>query len=536
MGTPQYGGITVGRTSVNVPAWDPYLGNLTGAGQGAYMQTMFSGNYSTDPKIWDFSIGWTPPQYMANNMLTDWELSSSNTFTAHFRTDIYWQNIAPANGRQFTSADAVYHYDRMLGLGDGFTKVDPYFATVAYATGITSVTATDKFTVVFQWKTTVGPLQVLAAMMAGDQTNQFECPDAVALWGNLNDWHHAIGTGPWILTDFVDSSSETCVKNPNYWGHDLRFTQYQIPYFDKTTTLVIPNFATAEAALRSGKINSLGGYTGTAGQLEVQNIVKTNPGMVVKNIPLGNETTLDVRNDVKPFSDIRVRMAMQEAIDIPTIIKTFFSGGGYPWPASLTENQMGAGGWGYPYEQWPQDLKDKYAYNPTNAKALLAQAGYPNGFTTDLVLESDTNQDLFIIAQNYLAAIGITMSIQIMDPSSWQAFVSSGHKYDALAAKNQGSLGLNYDIFRQFQRFTTGYSTNYTMVNDPVINDFYAKALVATTMDQLSQLLHDENLYIAQQFISISLAQTDNYTLVQPWIGGDSGAQTPSSTTCWLKK
>ena len=64
-------------------------------------------------------------------------------------------------------------------------------------------------------------------------TVTIENPDAVKQWGNLNDWHHAIGTGPFILTDFVAGSSVTLVKNPNYWGYDERYPQNQLPYVDK---------------------------------------------------------------------------------------------------------------------------------------------------------------------------------------------------------------------------------------------------------------------------------------------------------------
>ena len=52
-------------------------------------------------------------------------------------------------------------------------------------------------------------------------------------------------------------------------------------------------------------------------------------------------------------------------------------------------------GWGFPYEEWPQDLKDEYAYNPTAAKKLLADAGYPNGFKTNVVADTAWDMDLF---------------------------------------------------------------------------------------------------------------------------------------------
>jgi len=48
----------------------------------------------------------------------------------------------------------------------------------------------------------------------------FEAQDAITQWGDVNQWNHLIGTGPFIIQDFVAGSSVTFVKNPNYWGHD----------------------------------------------------------------------------------------------------------------------------------------------------------------------------------------------------------------------------------------------------------------------------------------------------------------------------
>jgi len=87
--------------------------------------------------------------------------------------------------------------------------------------------------------------------------------------------------------------------------------------------------------------------------------------------------TIDPRNDLKPYTDIRVRQALQQAIDLPTIAKTYYSGTVLPYPITLTS--YAETGWGLPYDQWPQDLKDQYAYNPTAAKACLAAAVFPLG-------------------------------------------------------------------------------------------------------------------------------------------------------------
>ena len=157
------------------------------------------------------------------------------TVICHLPNNIYWQNIAPAYGRQFVASDVVAHYDRLLGLGMGYTN-SPYYVAVTGWAPLISVVATDKYTVTFNWKQgAVGPTSILTIMEAAGADNSIECPDAVTAYTTsanpqLQNWHNAIGTGPYMLTDFVDSSSATYVANPNFFGHDLRFTKNQLPY------------------------------------------------------------------------------------------------------------------------------------------------------------------------------------------------------------------------------------------------------------------------------------------------------------------
>ena len=168
-----------------------------------------------------------------------------------------------------------------------------------------------------------------------------ECPDAVKQWGNLNDWHHAIGTGPFILTDFVSGSSATLVKNPNYWGYDERYPQNQLPYVDKLKFLIIPDTATALAAMRTGKIDVMDAIQ----YQQAQPMQKTNPEIVQIPIPAPTGITVDLRNDVRPFNDIRVREALQMAIDLPTIAKTFYGGTAdpIPLPGNFKLSERGVG-------------------------------------------------------------------------------------------------------------------------------------------------------------------------------------------------
>jgi len=71
--------------------------------------------------------------------------------------------------------------------------------------------------------------------------------------GDAADWHHAVGTGPFILQNFVSGEYLALDKNPDYWAHDERYPQNKLPYADKLKYLVIPDEAEAIDAMRAGQ-------------------------------------------------------------------------------------------------------------------------------------------------------------------------------------------------------------------------------------------------------------------------------------------
>ena len=524
LGTPVYGGTCIFRISNNILSWDPYLGIIPVAGYYEYLETPFINAYTTDPAIYDFSTSYLPPEFADSYMLTGYEMPNTTTFIEHLRKDIYWQNLAPANGRQFVAADVVYHYNRMLGLGSGFTAIDPYYIGQPIATVLTSVTATDSSTVTFQFKTGTNPLLIENILQAtGTSTNSIECPELIAAYTTASspvmaDWHHAVGTGAFMLTDFVDNSSATYVANPNYWYHDERWPQNKLPYIHSIVQLIVPNSATALAAMRVGKIDA-----GFVLATDAANLAKTNPEIIQSPQPQGNETTYNMRIDLKPFSDINVRIALQEAVNMPLIASTYYNGQANSDPMGLTSNIMGVGGWGDPYVNWPAALKTQYAYNPTNTKTLLAAAGYPNGFTTDIVAASYCDQGLLQLVQSEFASVGVTMSIQVVDSATYNSYVIASHKEDALFTQTQGMLGLAQDPFSTLQHFTTGAATNPELVSDSKIDAWYAQAQASTTVDQVKQILHDESLYVAQQFYAVNISDPYQFIIRQPWVKGMQG-------------
>jgi ABC-type transport system substrate-binding protein len=480
------------------------------------MEKLASDDWTLDPAIFDYKTRWHPSQYTKGQLAESWEFTDPSTHVVHLRKGIHWQNIPPANGREFTADDVVFHYNRMFGLDGGFIKPSPFRDEIGFQ-GLISVTATDKYTVVFKWKTT-NHESIMETLHGVQQGQCLENPEAVKKWGDVNNWHHAIGTGPFILKDFTPNSSATLIKNHNYWGHDERYPQNKLPYVDIIKYLIIPDDATALEAMRAGKIDVIDAVS----PVQAQAMRETNPEIL--QIPiLGTQAlTVQPRNDKAPFNDIRVRKAMQMAIDLPTIAKDYYHGLVDPYPSTVTSRSMK--GWGFPYEEWPQDLKDEYAYNPTAAKKLLSDAGYPNGFKTNVAADTAWDMNLIQVIKSYFAEVGIDMEIRPMDHNALLAFVEIEGKNE-LVYRQYGPLGHTYQPLKAIARFNTNHSGNraWLKVSDPVIDAFYPKALAATSEDELKQIMRDMNERVARQHFAISLLQPIQYALCQPWLKGYHG-------------
>jgi peptide/nickel transport system substrate-binding protein len=504
-------------TPLDIGAWDPYSTAQFYTMMPMYLEQLTAPDWTLNPTVFANNTNWIPTNYISGDLMQSWEFPSPTTMVVHLHQGIYWQNISPVNGREFTSADVVWNYDREFGKGGGFTTPSPYATTVSQFANMQSVTAIDTFTVSFQWASTTSFESISEALLATNAPQCMVAPEAVNLWGNVNNWQHAIGTGPFIVSDFVDSTSMTLVKNPNYWWHDERYPQNQLPYVNGVNVLIIVNQPTALAAMRAGKIDEMEGLSIQTAQAMQQ----TNPQILQVKAAANTGGTVDMRHDVAPFNNLQVREALQMSLDLPTICSTYFESTCPPYPVCLTTQYMT--GWGFPYSQWSPALQAQYAYNPTTAKQLLAQAGYPNGFTTDVVADTASDLALLQIVQSYFAAIGVNMSIQTMTSPAWVSYVQVNHSYDAMAYRAGGSIGTSSGPLRQLSYFVTGASTNWQLINDPNLNADYAQALTATTTAQIQQLLQAANETLAEQHYMVCLLQSSSFTFYQPWLGGFTG-------------
>jgi peptide/nickel transport system substrate-binding protein len=509
-GTPQYGGTITYRLPQMAHNFD--VSSFIGGEVDIYYETLFTKNWTLDRKIFGFTTSFTPDEYSAGLLAQTWEQPDAQTIIVHLHQGVHWQDKPPVNGRELTADDIVQHYDRILGTGSGYTNPNPNYG---FLTGNwESVTATDKYTVVFKFKRPSG----LAFNSIADtmQINAIEAPEYVKQ-GDLQNWKNAVGTGPWILTDFIDGTSLTYSKNSNYWGHDERYPQNQIPYADTLKMTLIPDMATALAALRTGKIDVIGGETGRLSWQQAKSLAKTNPELQQVKV-LGVANGVGFRCDTKPFNDINVRKALQLAIDIPTIAKSYYGGMVDGIPCGIISPVFT--GYCFAYEDWPQGLKDEYSYNPTKAKQLLAEAGYPNGFSTNIVAASErSDMELLQIIKAEFKDIGVDMEIRQMEFASWNAFISAG-KHDQMVGLMSASTN---PIQFTLSGFQSTNPSNYTFNNDTGYDEIFAKFMAATDPAEVKQWTREADKYAIEKHWSAVVCPTATFNVWQPYLKGYSG-------------
>ena len=266
-------------------------------------------------------------------------------------------------------------------------------------------------------------------------------PEVIEQHGDMQDWRNVVGTGPFMLTEFVEESSFTNTRNPDYWGYDEKYPENRLPYVDEIRYLNIPEETTLQAALLSGKIDLRGPSGGHVGSIDTADSMrKTNSEIVLHKQWFRSNDAIATNVRQPPFDDIRVRTAMQMALDLETITNTLFKGEANATPQGL----VGVKGFFIPFEQWPEEVKKGYRYDPEGAEKLLDEAGYPRGadgtrFKT--VLNYGLWSDLGYVetAAAYWAEIGVEVEIDVLDYGVYHERLFS-RAYEGMASAIAGTI------------------------------------------------------------------------------------------------
>ena len=228
VGAPQYGGSLTFATMLEPPSADTGVYGSAGLAIAGVAERLLIPNWAVDRDEYAFSSQYIPAEFAAGQLAESWEQPDPLTYVFQIRQGVHWHDKPPMNGRELTADDIEYNYHRILGLGSGFTEGLPYSQLAGI--GIESVTATDKWTVVFKLKEP--RLAALQMIMVAYMSFMLP-PEVIEQHGDISDWRNFVGTGPYELTDWVQGTSITHTKNPDYWGFDEKYPQNRLPYIDK---------------------------------------------------------------------------------------------------------------------------------------------------------------------------------------------------------------------------------------------------------------------------------------------------------------
>jgi ABC-type transport system substrate-binding protein len=375
-----------------------------------------------------------------------WDVDATGRrYTFHLRT-----NATFHDGKSITARDVRGSMLRALAPGTTGGRSWPLYpiqGARAYAGGqandVEGITLRDDSTIVF---TLEEPLNLFPKLLAMPVAAIVPTPVPA------NFDQHFDGSGPWKFVSWSHDDAIVLARNDKYWGG--------VAKSDTLRIRIIPEPLTQAAEYEAGHLSVVEVPVG-----ETQRWRETHEQELQRR-PALRDYYVAINTTRGPLKDVRVRRALNHAVDVPTLLTTLFSNRGVPAAGALPPGILG-------YDS----TRTRYAYDPARAKQLLAEAGYPNGFA--IKLWRTPRAELARLAQSIqqnLAEVGIQVEIVERDASSARAAVRKGEADLFLTdwwADYPDPENFNYPLFHSRNK---GPGGNYAFLADPGLDSMILRA------------------------------------------------------------
>ncbi|QYN21598.1 ABC transporter substrate-binding protein [Amycolatopsis sp. DSM 110486] len=480
--------LTIGMTASDIPVLDTGLAQGQGyEGLRFVANQLFDGLTKFDltkdnqiPKITpDLAQSWTP-----NADLTSWTFKLRAGVTFHDGTP--WNaDAALFNLDRYTNKNSPQYYQELNAQGG---------LSIA---GIKSYHKVDDLTIVID---TNGPWAYLPSDLA---TVYFASPTAVKAEGNQGFAEKPVGTGPFKFDSLVRGQRMVMLANDKYWAGR--------PKVDKVILRPIPDPTARVAALRSGEVN----WIEVPPPDDVPNL-KSQGFQVLTNSY--DHIWPWVYNLAKPpFTNVKVREALNWAINRQALVDNILKGTAEPALGFVPHANAA-------YER----ADDSYGYDPAKAKQLLAEAGYPNGFTMTLSYPTSGSGNMVPTPMNTalqadLAKVGVKVQLK---PIEWAAMLTdffSGKIPDNADALN---ISLSYQqegFWRNW--FGTGSTANAGKYTNPQVDALFAKARTVLDDQARASLYSQAAQILAKDSPWLVVVDDRNPRVLSPSVHGFVQAQ-----------
>lgn len=354
------------------------------------------------------------------DLAESWEFPDPRTAVFRLRRGVKFHS-----GAEMTSEDVKFTLERVL---DPATRSPGR----SFIDVITAIETPDRYTVRIKMQ------YPLASLLSGLASANLSIVERAAVQRAGNLQRTVAGTGPFMLAEWVPDNFMRLTRNPNYFRRGL-------PKFDTLIIRVIPDQASLLAGVRTRSLDMA-----TINQGSVIVAAKREAGLQVLQKPGINLRIFSFNTSRKPYDDPRVRFAFAWAIDRQAIVNTAEFGF-----AAVSGPIAAPTPWATPTSRLPS-----YTPDISRARRLLAEAGYPQGFSTRIVTSPTYEGGVAVaqVIQEQLRAIGVTATLETIE---WGTYINRWvqRDFDTMIELRGGDPDPDRFLYRTFH--STGAVNNF---------------------------------------------------------------------------
>src|SRR5450830_307336 len=434
-------------------------------------------------------------------LATHWDVAPDGlAYTFHLRPGVKFHTTDDFKpSRNFNAEDVLFTFQRLLDANHPFRKAypseSPYFSDMELNTTIRNVEKLDEQTVRFTLNhIDAAFVQNLAMSFASIQSAEYAAQ--LLKEGRAADINQKpVGTGPFVFKRYQKDSQIRYVANKDYWKpEDVKL--------DNLIFAITPDAAARLQKLKAGECQ-VSGYPRPA---DIE-IMKQDKNLEVLQQPGFNLGFLAYNVTHKPLDQLKVRQALDMAIDKPAIIKAVYQSAG-----QLAQNALPPGQWSY-----DPTIKDA-PYDPTKARALLKEAGVAEGTSIDLwamTVQRASNPNARMSAQMIQAdwaKVGIKANIVSYEWGEYIKRAKNG-EHDVMIYGWTGDNGDPDNWLGVLYSCAAVKGSNYAKWCDPAYDKLVQQAKLSSNHDERVKLYQQAQKVLKEQ---VPITPIANSTVFQP--------------------
>jgi peptide/nickel transport system substrate-binding protein len=433
-------------------------------------------------------------EHVVGELAESWNWSADGKrLTFKLRRGVTWHD-----GKPFTSADAKYTLDLVRGAGEKRLKRNP---RKSWYENVQDVTVNGDFELSIVLK---NPQPSLISLLASTYSPMYPAhidPDTMRV--------QAVGTGPFLIKSVKPDEELLLAKNPAYFVKGR-------PYLDAVRYIAIKSRPTRFNALIAGQLDTAMPGEGTAAIRD--QVVGAVPKMAVWPVAFNDTTNVLLNHKKPPFDNLKVRQAVNLALDRPSLVRSVFRGALLPSGANLPPPYSD---WGLPESElpklpgWGDAVKNK-----AEARKLLADAGYGPGNPLKFTVSSravDSYIDVAVWMISQFQEVGIEAKLETFETTVWYSKLA---RRDFVIATNLTGPGAEDPDANYFENYLCGSARNYTDYCNKEVEAMIFKQSQETDKTKRLELVRAIDRRLQEDGARPILGQIIDYFMAWPHVKG----------------